>query len=70
SHNWENLCKLGLPSDLIVPKDVMFGKEKKLSTTHKNKLSTFLKKNKQIWFFLTLFVIKFNWKILPTVDKS
>ncbi|KIO60341.1 hypothetical protein B4064_3612 [Caldibacillus thermoamylovorans] len=38
----------------------MFGKEKKLST----------KKNKQIWFFLTLFVNKFNWKILPTVDKS
>ncbi|KIO66942.1 hypothetical protein B4064_1990 [Caldibacillus thermoamylovorans] len=48
----------------------MFGKEKKLSTTHKNKLSTFFKKNKQIWFFLTLFVNKFNWKILPTVDKS
>ncbi|WP_161522405.1 hypothetical protein [Caldibacillus thermoamylovorans] len=27
-------------------------------------------KNKQNWFFLTLFVNKFNWKILPTVDKS
>ncbi|MCB7072674.1 hypothetical protein LIZ98_04490 [Caldibacillus sp. 210928-DFI.2.18] len=36
----------------------------------KNKLSTFFEKNKQNWFFLTLFVNKFNWKILPTVDKS